>query len=268
MLDPRFPMQVSTINIVIIVVFITCIFFIAAASLLIYVRLYNERKRKHLEEKKMMSGEFEKQLMQSQLETREETFHQLGEELHDNIGQLLNSTKLLIGVAQRSIPDPPDTLITANETLAKAIQELRSLSKSLNKEWLEQFNFLENLQAEISRINSAKTIHLRLTSPDSLPLQADQQIILFRIVQEVLQNAIKHADAQNIFINITKVFTALTITISDDGSGFNESGSANGVGLLNIRHRTNLLGGSVLWQSSKDKGTVVIIQLPVNPPES
>lgn len=260
-------MQVSPNNIVLIVVLITCIFFIAGAALLTYVRMYNDRKRKHLEEKKFMTGEFEKQLMQSQLETREETFNQLGEELHDNIGQLLNSTKLLIGVAQRSIPNPPDTLITANETLAKAIQELRSLSRSLNKEWLEQFNFIENLRAEITRINSARTIYLHLSGPTSLPLQADKQIILFRIVQEVLQNAIKHASAKNIYITIKEETALLTITITDDGSGFKDTVSLNGVGLLNIKHRTHLLGGNVQWQSSPGRGTVVSIQLPVNPVE-
>ena len=258
-------MQVSTNNIVLIVILITCIFLIAAASLLTYVRLYNERKRKHQEEKKIMTGEFEKQLMQSQLETREETFHQLGEELHDNIGQLLNSTKLLIGVAQRTLPDPPDTLMTANETLGKAIQELRALSRSLNKEWLEQFNFLQNLEAEINRINSARTLQLTLLAPESLSLQVNQQIILFRIVQEVIQNAIKHANAQNISIQIREQALKLSIHISDDGTGFAEPNPSNGVGFLNIKHRTQLLGGTVLWQSVKNKGTLVIIQLPVNP---
>lgn len=257
-------MQVSSNNIIIIVVIITCTFFIAAAALLTYVRMYNERKRKHQEEKKTMTGEFEKQLMQSQLETREETFYQLGEELHDNIGQLLNSTKLLIGVSQRTIPNPPDTLITANETLGKAIQELRSLSKSLNKEWLEQFNFIENLEAEVARINSARSLQLHLSHPGSLHLQADKQIILFRIVQEILQNAMKHARAKNINITVKESGTSLTITIKDDGSGFKETASAKGVGLLNIKHRTHLLDGTVQWQSFIGSGTAVIIQIPVN----
>lgn len=232
------------------------------------VMAYLKRDLKHLKEKESMEEDFEKQLLQSRLETQEETLNQFGNELHDNIGQLLNSTKLLIGVAQRTIPNSPDTLITADETLAKAIQELRALTKSLNKEWLEQFNFIENLEAEINRINSARSLHIYLSSSHSLPMKADEQIILFRIVQEVLQNAIKHAGPQNIYIKIKEETSSLTISIADDGLGFEERALVKGVGILNIKHRTHLLGGTVQWQSATSKGTVVIIQIPVKPLES
>jgi signal transduction histidine kinase len=228
------------------------------------IMAYLKRDIKHLKEKETMAADFETHILQSQLETQEETLSQLGEELHDNVGQLLNSTKLLIGVAERSISNPPETLVMANETLAKAIQELRSLSKSLNKEWLQQFNFIENLQGEIDRINLAQTLVLHLESPDNLPLEAGQQIILFRIVQETIQNAIKHASASNIYISIKKLNKLLNISITDDGSGFAEVGSLNGVGLLNIKHRTHLLGGTVEWKTSKGNGTIVFIQIPAN----
>jgi signal transduction histidine kinase len=248
---------------------------LGASSLLLLITLfivmlvmaYLKRDLKHLKEKESMEEDFEKQLLQSQLETQEETLNQLGNELHDNIGQLLNSTKLLIGVAQRSIPHPPDTLVTADETLAKAIQELRSLSKSLNKEWLEQFNFIQNIEAEITRINSARSLHIYLSAPGALTMKPDKQIILFRIVQETLQNSIKHAGAKNIYIRIKEDTALLNITITDDGSGFEETGLLNGVGILNIRHRTHLLGGTVQWQSALNKGTIVLIQIPVNFPE-
>jgi signal transduction histidine kinase len=257
-------MQVSEQSIVFIVIIVTCSLFIAAAALLTYVRMYNERKKKHSEEKRIMSVEFDKQLMQSQLETQEETMGILSRELHDNIGQLLNSTKLLIGVTQRGLADPPDTLVTANETLGLAIQELRSLSKSLDKEWLSQFNFIENLEAEINRINSSRTLHVFLTRPDTLPLKPNEQIILFRIVQELIQNAIKHAQAQHFYIKITKYPGKLQLTLSDDGTGFDPEAVKEGMGLRNIRHRTHLLGGSVQWKSAGFKGTVVLIELPVN----
>ncbi len=217
-----------------------------------------------MEEKEKMNSEFEMQLIQSQLETREETMNLLSEELHDNIGQLLNSTKLLIGVAQRSLESPPETLITANDTLAKAIQELRSLSKSLNKEWLEQFRFMDNLEVEINRLNAAKVLQLHLNGPASLPLPSNQQIILFRIVQEVLQNALKHARAENIFVNIISQTNSLIIDIRDDGIGWEDGNARNGVGMINIRHRTGLLGGLVSWHSTANKGTRVTIQIPLN----
>jgi signal transduction histidine kinase len=95
-------------------------------------------------------------------------------------------------------------------------------------------------------------------------LKAGEQIILFRIVQEILQNAIKHSHAKNVEIKIKEDSQLLTIYLADDGTGFNESTITKSVGILNIKHRTRLLGGTVQWQSSINNGTRVTIQLPVN----
>lgn len=245
---------------------------LGASSILLLITLfivmlvmaYLRRDLKHLKEKETMEADFEKQLLQSQLETQEETLNQLSIEIHDNVGQLLNSTKLLIGLTQRSLSESPDTLTMADETLAKAIQELRTLSKALNKEWLQQFNFMENLEAEINRINAAKSIEIHFFRPSSMSLEPDKQTILFRIVQEVLQNSIKHAQAKNIEIKIKEEAGTLIIYIADDGTGFNEAHITKSVGILNIKHRTHLLGGTVEWKSSITNGTSVTIQLPIS----
>jgi signal transduction histidine kinase len=249
---------------------------LGASSILLLITLfivmlvmaYLKRDLKHLKEKETMEADFEKQLLRSQLETQEETLNQLSTEIHDNVGQLLNSTKLLIGVTQRSLSESPDTLRMADETLGKAIQELRSLSKSLNREWLQQFNFIENLEGEINRVNAAKSLEIQLFRPAGISLKAEAQIILFRIVQEILQNSMKHAQAKNIEINIKENDEMLSIHITDDGIGFDEANALKSVGILNIKHRTHLLGGTVFWESSPGHGTSVNIQLPVNPPKS
>ncbi len=246
---------------------------LAASSILLLITLfivmmvvaYLKRDLKHLKEKESMEADFENQLLRSKLETQEETLNQLSNEIHDNVGQLLNSTKLLIGITQRALPEPSETLNMADDSLGKAIAEVRALSKSLNKEWLQQFNFIENLEAEINRINAAKSLQIHLYRPETLSMKATEQIILFRIVQEILQNAIKHAFARNIEIKIKENSQQLTIFIGDDGIGFDETAVTKSVGFLNIRHRTRLLGGNVQWVSSINKGTQFTIQLPVNP---
>lgn len=257
-------MQVSQTDIILIVIISTFSLFIAAAALVTYVRMYNDKKKKHFEEKQVMAVEFDKQLMQSQLETQEATMSVLSKELHDNIGQLLNSTKLLIGLTERELSEPPQTLITAGETLGRAIQELRSLSKSLDKDWLAQFDLAENLDAEAIRINSASNLQIHFTKPGSLPLNPNEQIILFRIIQEVIQNAIKHAGAANVYIEMVTASGILKVTVRDDGSGFDERTAAKGLGIRNINQRTRLLGGEAGWESSPGQGTTVSIEIPVN----
>lgn len=254
-------MEKASEELISIIIIATIIIISLAVFTFLFFLLFVRKKRKLQREAQKMKAEFEQQLLQAQMETREETLNQLGIELHDNVGQLLNSTKLLIGITQRMVPNAPDTLVTADETLAKAIQELRALSKSLNKEWLNQFNFVQNLGAEVSRINSAKDIYIDLTCPEKISLQANEQIILFRIVQELLQNAIKHARARNIHILITEKEPQLNLTVIDDGLGFDTKASLKGVGILNVKHRTRLLGGQAEWQTS-ETGTTVIIRIP------
>jgi signal transduction histidine kinase len=257
-------MQVSTKDIIIAVIAITIIFSLAAAFLVQYVNLYNERKKKHLEEKRHMEREFENQLMQSQLEVQEYTFSMLSEELHDNIGQLLTSTKMLLNVTERNLSQPPDSLKTASETLSKAILDLRSLSKSLNEEWLHQFNLIENLHSEVDRLHASRQIALRVeTKIYMLPLEPKEQVMLFRIVQEALQNSIKHAHASTISIAIECGDGSIGLLITDDGQGFEpEKTPSSGVGIRNMKHRIHLLHGHIEWDSAPDRGTRVSITLP------
>ncbi len=246
------------------IILLLSVFLILIISfIIVFIIFYQKKQVTHLYEIKTMQQDFENNLLQSRIETQDETMNQLGKELHDNIGQLLNSAKLLIGITQRKLIDAPDTLTIANETLGTAITEMRSLSKSLNKEWLQQFNFIENLETEIKRINASESLKILFSHEEYFSLKTDEQIILFRIVQEALQNCIKHSGAKNVIITLKEQDELLFVTIADDGIGFNESEKLNsGVGVINMRHRTKLLGGTINFQSS-NQGTNIIIQLPV-----
>jgi signal transduction histidine kinase len=223
--------------------------------------LYYNRRKKYMKEE----ANFHKELLQSQIETQEETFQQISQELHDNVGQLLSSTKLLLVITERQLDVIPDTLRIAEETLAKAIQDLRSFSKSLNKDWLDRFNIIENLRAETERINTARTINTSLIcNLLSLPLKPESQIMLFRIVQEALQNSIKHAEAKQITIDIAQNENTIAVSVIDDGNGFDENSlPQKGVGLMNMKHRTHLLGGTIQWDTLPEKGTQVFISIPI-----
>jgi signal transduction histidine kinase len=255
-------MKLDDISIIVLVgtiLFISVVIFIS-----IFIVQYQRRQLYFKKEKELLQSNFQKELLKTQLETQEDTFHLIGEELHDNIGQLLSSTRMLMGIAERSLPTVPDTLRTADQTLARAIQDMRMLSKSLNKEWLNQFNLVDNLASEIHRLNIARTVNIQLFSEiKKLPMEPGSQVMLFRIIQEGVQNAIKHAQAKNIGIYI-EMEELLRIRIKDDGSGINRSEpSKEGVGLLNMQHRTGLLGGTIEWRSIQNNGTEVIIIIPI-----
>ncbi len=247
-------------------VILGCILFLLLIFIIIWsaVNYHNQKK-----EKQLLEVSFQQELLKTQLETQEQTFHQIGEELHDNIGQLLSSARMLIGIAERSLDSVPGALKTADQTLGKAIQDLRMLSKSLNMEWLHQFNVIDNLYAEVERINAAQMIRVDLfTSVQSLPLRPESRVMLFRIVQEAMHNAMKHSEAQHVRVDIS-CDQEILVLIKDDRKGFKmESSGRHGLGLLNMNHRTSLLGGTISWTSLPGVGTEVRIGIPVQHPET
>lgn len=245
-------------------IFSTILFFIFTVFSISYLLIFRKKRKKHHEEIDTFKKEFQRQLLQSQIEVQEYTYNALSKELHDNVGQLLSTSRMLLGLTERNLPNPPDTLLTANATLGDAISELRSLSKSLDREWLEQFSFANNLATEITRINNTGTLRITATFKENytLPLRSEEQIILFRIVQEAIQNAIKHAQAKDIHISIKGDGQALYIHVDDDGKGFSPGATLTGMGLLNMKHRTTLLGGTIQWQVVPNAGTSVQIVIP------
>jgi len=212
----------------------------------------------------MMQQELQQQLLQSVLETQEYSLNKISRELHDNIGQLLSSTKMLLGIAEMELDNVPDTLKTAEQTLSKAIQDVRLLSKSINKEWLHEFNLIENLQAEKQRINAGRDIQVELDSKHAkLALEPEAQVILFRVVLEALHNSIKHASAKQIVIKIEHTANNFHLTVKDDGHGFDiKSAKKENTGLHNMEQRIKLLGGDIKWISSDKKGTLIKIKIP------
>lgn len=226
---------------------------------------YKKKQALYLLERRKMQEEFEKQLMKAQLEVQEYSFHQISEELHDNVGQLLSTTKMLVGITERALHEPPDSLRTASETLSKAIQDLRSLSKSLSNEWLHQFNIIENLQAELDRLKAARQVEVSLhTNTHMLPLEPQEQVMVFRVMQEALQNSIKHAHATQIKVAIEVRDEGIYLCLSDNGFGFDtDSAAQKGVGIMNMKHRIGLLQGQIELTSAESKGTKVEINLPL-----
>ncbi len=251
-------------NIIWIVIIGTIVFLLVVTFIVSFLFFYTRRHNRFITDAKERELKFKEELMQSRIETQEETFQQIAKELHDHVGQLLSSTKMLVGVAQQDAQHSKKALDKADETLADSIAALRSLSKSLDKEWLDRFNLVENLQTEANRINAANELTIVLSHPQRLTIQPGTQIILFRMIQEALQNAIKHAEAETMTITITEDPVSLQIIVTDDGKGFEVGQSVNhGMGRNNIEHRAHLLGGIATWVSSPGLGTTLSISLPL-----
>ncbi|WP_255153614.1 sensor histidine kinase [Ferruginibacter sp. HRS2-29] len=238
---------------------------VLAFSLFVIIQAVYSRMKKNrlLAANQQLSQNFEKELMQTRIDVQSATLERIANELHDNVGQLLSTSKMFLGVAERAVATPVPAIAAAGEAISKAMVEIRNMAKFLDPDWLSQFDLYQELATETDRINAAGelSIILRRTS-HSLPIVPAQQFILYRVMQEAIQNVLKHAKAKKLLIHIKYNERIIHLRLNDDGIGFNTHAHSKGLGLGIMRHRMQTLGGNISIRSDSE-GTSIQLILPI-----
>ncbi|MCO5286651.1 MAG: sensor histidine kinase [Chitinophagaceae bacterium] len=241
---------------IIIVIFI--LIFIAIMFMVFLVR-NNARKNRLVFENERIRKEYEETLMNSRLEIQEHTLNYVSREIHDNVGQMLSLVRLQLN----GIESPKDIEDT-DQLLEKAIADLRQLSHTLNTNHIKEKGFapsVAELLKQFERSGKFKTVFINSEEP--FHLSDDNGLIIFRVVQELLNNISKHAAASEIRIELRKKPTYQEVIISDNGKGFDtKAASSGGIGLRNISDRVEIMGGNLTINSEISKGTTVNIRIP------
>ncbi|MDP2688263.1 MAG: histidine kinase [Aequorivita sp.] len=216
--------------------------------------VFARRKNRLLQQQEEAKKNFERELAESQIEIREETLRNISWELHDNIGQLMTLAKIQAQMAK----DKPEMMAEVSETIGTGIDELRALSKLINPEALKSLSLKEAVSLEIDRFNRLKFIEAQLTINGTVvPIEANTQIILFRILQEFFSNTIKHSKASSLNVVLNYSEKELAITAEDDGVGFEKSDTFLGIGLKNMTTRAKLINSTLTINSAKNEGTAL-----------
>jgi signal transduction histidine kinase len=258
-------MQVEVYQVVTGVVIAIIVLLLAGFFILILVNYYNNRKKKFIREKELMESTFTQQLLQSQLEIQEQTFNSIGTEIHDNIGQILSLAKVQLNILDQGNSLDKTLLADAKESVGKAMSDLRDIAKSLNSERIRLSSLHDITDHELQRIGRAGAITTTLKAMgEVVNLPEQKKLIIFRIIQEGLQNIIKHSKAKNINVCFDYQKSFLKIDIADDGTGFDKTvvDKRDGLGLQNIVSRATLIGGKAVIDSAPGKGTVITIISP------
>lgn len=180
----------------------------------------------------------------------------LGEELHDNINQLLGVVKLYIEHAHMNPAAREEMLVRSSEYLKQVINEIRTLSKALVSPTLSDIGLVESIRDLINPILKVRNIEIVLNTskfPEE-ELSATQKLMLYRITQEQLNNILKHSRAEHVLIDLTYERGEVKLVIQDDGIGFNSDEPTSGLGLKNIRHRLELYDGAMNVESTPQQG--------------
>jgi PAS domain S-box-containing protein len=190
---------------------------------------------------------------------------ELGEELHDNINQILASTKLYIECAMKDINPRKDLIAESKILIEKAMIEIRNLSRSLIPPSLGEIGLLQALHELVDNIKQVNELYISIdwNIADENIISNKLKLTIFRIAQEQLNNVIKHADAKNVIISITETDREMEMRVKDDGLGFNTGLKRNGVGLRNISSRAEVNNGKVSIISTPGEGCELIIKFPL-----
>ncbi|HSQ86318.1 MAG TPA: PAS domain-containing protein, partial [Desulfobacterales bacterium] len=203
--------------------------------------------------------------------------HDIGNSLHDHIGQVLTGVKLELEGLKKALmvdeSDLSDKVDDVQSLLKDAIIQARKISHNLRSDVLERFGLIPSIQELVEEMqkHTDLKIHLFIKNiPDDLKKDGID-LALYRLVQEALTNISKHAGAKDVFINLTRNDQYINLTVEDDGSGFeydsifnHKDSSKFSLGITIMRERVSMLGGEFRIDSSPGKGTHIQVQIPLN----
>ncbi len=245
-------------------VIITSAFVFILIGIIIYALfLYLQRKKNHLVDK----AAFKNTLLASQLEIREQTLQYIGKELHDNLGQVASLIKINLNTLQlNDLQKATAKIENTRELTRQLITDIKSLSVSLGGDRIIQKGLLKAIETEVDRLNKTGQFAASFSVQENIPaIGNDTSVILFRMVQEVLNNMVKHSNAKHIDVTAGITDNLFILALKDDGDGFAVNTELNngGAGLSNLHNRASLIKAKLSISSTIGKGTNISIALPL-----
>jgi signal transduction histidine kinase len=231
--------------------------------LLFFVVLYRKRHNYFLQEKELMEVRHAQILLESQLEMQENIFTQISSEIHDNIGQLLSLVRLNINTID--LKNLEEKLSFTDELLGRAIRDLRDLSHNLNTNYVLEAGLVPAVGKLLASLQKTGQFSVTFCPNDiTLELNNEKTIVLFRIIQEIVNSIVKHAHATHVGCSIKRTGECLSIRITDDGQGFDTdilNAPGTGLGITNMFQRAKLIPVILHITSTLKQGTTFTITL-------
>lgn len=259
-------MQEERIDIIFIIIGISSFFLVITFFFILFFKTHLKNYKKYFQDKQMLQAKFDKALLQTQIEIQEQTLKTISQEIHDNVGQILSLAKLNLGTFDELENEHNQMKIDDTKILvSKAINDLRELSRSLSGDKMADLGLIDAVESELKIISNTGQFETFFNITGShFKLSPQNEMVIFRIVQEALNNAIRHSKADNIRINLHYEIDYLKLAVSDDGTGFDADlleAKNTGIGLNNMKSRATLIGAKFAIKSKPWEGTTVIVEL-------
>ncbi|MEL6252498.1 MAG: tetratricopeptide repeat protein [Bacteroidota bacterium] len=238
--------------------------------LLFIVFRYGNRKRRQLLQAQLETSEKEREAesLRSMISGEELERKRLARELHDGLGSHLASVKMLVAAIQNDIPEVQDSELhqKAERMLDEACQEIREISHNLMPGTISRYGLEQSIQDMCINLQQSTDLQISCMLHIDREIDESTQVSIFRITQELLRNTVKHAQANELIVQVQTDPDQISLTVEDDGIGYQDSNSkSDGIGLMNVRSRVELLKGSLDIDSRPGRGTSIYICIPLLP---
>jgi signal transduction histidine kinase len=266
-------MQSSEINMMWMLIAGTAGMLLLVFAIILFVVMHQRKVINYQLELKKANEEQQTRLMLAAIESEETERKRISAELHDDVGALLSAVKLYLNQIQPSHLNDQSKIETLNESkslLNDTVQTVRNLSANLQPATIKDFGLLSTLQNFCDKLNHSSGLKITIDVQGNISrFQDEHELAAYRILQELTNNIIKHADAQCIhFSLLQKNNDILQIFIEYNGNGLSQEEfehklyKMQGLGLKNIQNRLNILKGSVHFQKGDNTNTISV-QIPV-----
>lgn len=241
--------------------FIISIFIIVSSILMMLIVAH---KKKTADRQKVDEERYQQQLTEQVIAAQEREREVIGHELHDNVNQVLTTTKLYLEMALSKQLAYEEVLPKCISLLKSSVEDIRNLSRELSAPTLGTRSLVDAVEGLIQMVGASSGLEICFSHQSyQSPINMDQKLALYRIAQEQLNNIIKHAGATKVWICLEQTFTNTIFTIRDNGNGFNMNEKRNGIGLNNITSRARIFKGSAEILSAPGKGCTMKVTLPI-----
>ena len=202
------------------------------------------------------------------ISVQDEERARVARELHDSTAQILAAIMLQLGVAARESSSPAldARIATLRELAAEALEEVRSLSHTMHPRVLDDLGLTAALEWIARQTREQESFDVEVFAEEGAPIPAPLASVLYRIAQEALRNAARHAGAERVEILLHRTPTSATLEVADDGRGFDVHRAEErrpGMGLFSMRERVGLVNGLLLVESKPGRGTRVVATVPL-----
>ncbi|WP_375448004.1 sensor histidine kinase [uncultured Fibrella sp.] len=235
--------------------------------IILFVAFYQNRQVRHQLELNELREAYRKELMEATFNGQEVERRRLARDLHDEIGTMLSVTKLSLNQLERRLNTTPENNLQVQKTrslLDETMSNVRRISRDLVPTTLERFGLLAAIE-ELTEKASGPDVAVLLESPNSLERIAPaQELMFYRIAQELINNAIKHAGATQVDVQFVYLDDSVRMSVLDNGKGFDYDEAVkdrrSGLGLRNIESRLSVVDGHVTFDVAPGRGSRIHVQ--------